>query len=107
MNVFEHEQGELLIEFESKEFTAICPFDGKPDSYKLLIRFMSNGLSVESQSLNDWLLTFRDQVLSAEELTGVIAYELNELLCPSHILVMLKQSIRSGLQLTVQKEINQ
>lgn len=92
---------DLDITFVSKEFTSFCPFDGKPDSYELTINYITNGLTVESKSLSEWLLTFRDKKLSCEDLTEILANELNSILNPKQITVILKQSIRDSLQLTV------
>lgn len=107
IKTFSPKNNGLIVQFETNEFSAICPFDNNPDVYTLIIEYKAGNKCVESDSLYKWLLSFRNKKISAEDLTGEIAYELNEILNPYWIEVTLKQSIRSTLQLTVKTKIGE
>lgn len=60
------------VEFNSDEFTAVCPVTGQPDQYELTILLEDTPFSIESKSLKIYLGTFRNKGAFAEALVQEI-----------------------------------
>lgn len=60
------------VEFNSDEFTAVCPVTGQPDLYELTIRLRNTDISIESKSLKIYLSGFRNEGAFAENLVHKI-----------------------------------
>lgn len=56
------------VQFDSDEFTALCPVTGQPDQYKLKIELRDTVFSLESKSLKIYLNQFRNKGAFAEAL---------------------------------------
>lgn len=95
-------EGEVCT-FETDELTALCPFDfGGPDLYKLRIRYETTGATAEARSLKQYLESFRNREITAEELANQIHIEVAETIEPAALYVELKQARRGGIEETVE-----
>ena len=99
---FESEQG-LICTFETDELTALCPFDfGGPDMYDLTIKYQTANHTAESKSLKQWLHSYRDTEISAEDLAYEIHENVVDCIAPSRCYVRLEQARRGGIEETVE-----
>jgi len=89
--------------FTTDELTALCPFDfGGPDYYTLTLRYRPSGYVVESKSLKEYLESYRDVEISAEELATAIHADIVECITPEACYVKLEQARRGGVEETVE-----
>jgi 7-cyano-7-deazaguanine reductase len=89
--------------FETSELTSKCPFDfGGPDFYDFTLRYTPQDKCIESKSLKQYLQSFRDVGITAEELGSQMFSDFDELLEPEAMYVRLEQARRGGIQETVE-----
>lgn len=92
-----------LTTFTTDELTARCPFDfGGPDHYDLTIRYEADRYCVESKSLKEWLESYRDTEITAEELADEIHATVADTIDPLRLYVRLEQARRGGIEETVE-----
>lgn len=92
-----------ITTFETDELTALCPFDfGGPDYYELVIRYEADDYCIESRSLKQWLESFRDREITAEDLADELYSVIDLALDPRRLYVRLKQARRGGIEETVE-----
>ncbi len=68
------------VEFETSEFTSLCPITSQPDFAKILISYKPDKKCIESKSLKLYLFSFRNYRGFAEKIVNRI---LNDLVKPS------------------------
>jgi len=92
-----------IVTFETDELTAVCPFEfGGPDYYSLTLRYETDGETVESKSLKQYLERYRDEGISAERLAQAIHVDVEECATPKRLYVRLEQARRGGIDETVE-----
>lgn len=87
-----------IIDFETSEFTCLCPKTGQPDFATIHIRYMPDKLCVESKSLKLYLWDFRNRGAFHEAVTQTILRDLSNLLKPRWMQVMGDFGIRGGIR---------
>ena len=89
--------------FTTDELTALCPFDfGGPDYYTLTLRYRPDDYVIESKSLKNYLESYRNVEISAEELATTIHADVVECIAPEACYVKLEQARRGGIEETVE-----
>ncbi len=98
-----------VIVFESDELTAFCPFDfGGPDFYELTIKYLppqepvEDVRGVESRSLKEYVESWRNAEISAEDLAQEIYGDIAGVVNASVLYVRLEQARRGGIEETVE-----
>jgi len=89
------------VQFETDEFTCLCPMTGQPDFANLSIRYLPDALCVELKSLKLFLWSFRDEGHFHEAVINEILDRLVLLLDPRAITVEGRFNIRGGIATTV------
>jgi 7-cyano-7-deazaguanine reductase len=89
------------IEFESPEFTCLCPMTGQPDFATIRIRYVPDRKCVELKSLKLYLWSFRDEGTFHEAVTNRIANDLIESIDPRFIEVEGDFYVRGGIKTKV------
>lgn len=70
-----------LIEIETNEFSAVCPWSGLPDIAKVIIRYYPTGKKIiELKSLKYYFMSYRNVGVYQERVTQLIREHLEELL---------------------------
>lgn len=82
---------------ERDEFTSLCPKTGQPDHARVEIIYVPNDLMVESKSLKEYLVTFRNHGEFHEDCMNRIAKDLYKLLKPKYVRVYGDFATRGGL----------
>jgi len=98
LQAFDSDRG-LICTFESPELTALCPFDfGGPDYYELTIKYETCNCTVESKSLKNFLQSYRNTEISAEDLAYEIHSHVSDCINPTRCYVRLEQARRGGVE---------
>ncbi len=93
-----------LINIETDEFSAVCPFSGLPDYANLTIKYVPDKLIVELKSLKYYFITFRNVGIYQEDATKRIFNDIDKLLKPNYLKIILKYNTRGGIIVTTEKE---
>lgn len=93
-----------LINIETDEFSAVCPFSGLPDYADLTIKYVPDKLIVELKSLKYYFITFRNVGIYQEDATERIFNDIDKLLKPIYLKLILKYNKRGGIIVTTEKE---
>lgn len=94
-------QRDYWINFETDEFTSLCPLTGQPDFARITIEYIPNELCVESKSLKLFLFSFRNEGSFYEDVTNRIYTDLFELLKPRQLVVTGGFTARGGIRSSV------
>ena len=87
-----------LIEIETKEFSAVCPFSGLPDIATVQIRYMpAAGKIIELKSLKYYFTSFRDVGIYQEGATKRIYEDLHKVLQTDELQVVTVYNTRGGM----------
>lgn len=104
LDTFPCPNGVTLVSFTSDELTSSCPVTGQPDFYSVTIEYMPTTHCIESKSLKLYLWTYRTQQMFGEALAAQIAQDVQDVTHAIATTVILKQSIRGGITMTVRAE---
>lgn len=94
-------QRDYWIQFETDEFTSLCPITGQPDFARITIEYIPDQLCVESKSLKLFLFSFRNEGSFYEDVTNRIYTDLFELLKPRRMVVIGDFTARGGIRSSV------
>ncbi len=87
-----------LIEIETKEFSAVCPFSGLPDIATVQIRYKPTaGKIIELKSLKYYFTSFRDVGIYQEGATKRIYEDLHKVLQTEELQVVTVYNTRGGM----------
>lgn len=97
---YKHKEQQVVV-YETKEFSAQCPFSGLPDYGNLKIEYVPGSCYLELKSLKYYIISWRNIGLSQEEITAtVFADILTFLKNPRYLVVETKYNIRGGIETT-------
>lgn len=92
-----------VFTFETSELTAHCPFNfGGPDFYEFELRYVPDENCLESKSLKQYLESFRDVEITAEELGAEMFSAFETTVAPQAMYLRLEQARRGGIEETVE-----
>lgn len=95
--------GKQVLTFDTDEVTAQCPFDfGGPDFYTFKLRYIPSEVCIESKSLKQYLQSFRDREITAEEIGAEVYDTFDDLLDPETMYIRFEQARRGGIEETVE-----
>ena len=94
------------IEFETSEFTSLCPVTSQPDFGKILISYKPHKKCVESKSLKLYLFSFRNYGGFAEEIVNRILDDLVKAAAPREAKVRGDFTARGGITIKVEAVYN-
>jgi 7-cyano-7-deazaguanine reductase len=89
------------IQFETSEFTSLCPVTGQPDFAEIEINYVPGELCLESKSLKLYLLAYRQHPAFAETVTNQILDDLVAVCRPLWMEVKTRFKPRGGIGLNV------
>jgi len=99
-------EADYPIEFKTSELTALCPFTGHPDFYKLKIKYKPDKSIVELKSVKLYIEKFRNLKTTHETLLNIIFEDFKSVLSPRYLFVELKVNVRGGIKTTLFREEN-
>ncbi len=87
-----------LIEYRTKEFSAVCPFSGLPDIAEVIIRYIPDKKIIELKSLKYYFISFRNVGIYQEAATDRIFTDIKKLLSPKYLYVETNYNTRGGIE---------
>ncbi len=88
------------ITYQTKEFSAVCPFSGLPDIGTVIIEYIPQKKVVELKSLKYYFLSYRDVGIYQEHATQKIYADLQALLQPKRLIITTIYNTRGGIDTT-------
>ena len=100
LEVFPYEGPRQNVVYETKEFSAVCPYSGLPDYATLHIEYVPGRSVVELKSLKYYIVSFRNVGIFQENATVRIYRDLWARLQPQRLCVRTVYSTRGGIYAT-------
>ena len=97
-------QGEIEIEFETDEFTSVCPSTGQPDFNTISVTYIPSKYYIESKTMKFYLWSFRDFGMHCEKLAVKIAEDIKTAIGCRYVKAVVSQKPRGGLKLVSKAE---
>ena len=101
---YDYPEQETLVEVDTEEFTALCPWTGLPDYGTLQITYVPDQSCIELKSLKYYLLSFRDVGVVQEHAVNRILGDLVAACRPRSMKVTLDYKVRGGIHTSVSVE---
>lgn len=99
--VFEFDSPKQLIEIETPEFSAVCPFSGLPDIAVLNIKYHPlKNKALELKALKYYMNSFRNVGIYQEAVTAQIYKDLQNILDTDSLQVETRYNVRGGFYTT-------
>lgn len=100
LEVFPYEGPRQKIRYETREFSAVCPYSGLPDYARLRVDYIPAEKIVELKSLKYYIVSFRTVGIFQEPATARIYNDLWGLLQPQWLCVTTVYNTRGGIDST-------
>lgn len=95
---FDYPGTDTVVEYETSEFTSVCPWTGLPDFATLTIRYVPGQHLVELKSLKYYLTSYRNVGILQEHAVNRILKDLVGLLEPVSMSVEAHFNERGGIK---------
>ena len=95
---FQYPESTTEVQYETDEFTFVCPWTGLPDFARLVIRYVPESRLVELKSLKYYLTSYRNVGILQEHAVNKVLQDLVQLLRPSSMVVEAEYRERGGLK---------
>lgn len=95
---------DYYVEFETAEFTSLCPKTGQPDFGTLTINYVPDKRCIESKSLKLYLFSFRNEQTFMETVVNRILDDLVAVCDPREMTVTGDFRARGGISIRVTAE---
>ena len=90
-----------MVELDTDEFTAVCPWTGLPDDGTRDITYVPGESVIELKSLKYYLMSYRDVGIVQEHAANRILNDLVNLCQPRTMKVTLDYRVRGGIHTAV------
>ena len=94
---YEYAGNDLIIDIETDEFTAVCPWSGLPDYGTIRINYIPNRMCIELRSLKYYLLSYRSVGIYQEHVVNRVLIDLVRCCKPKWMQVSADYNIRGGV----------
>ena len=101
---YDYPEQDSLVDIDTEEFSALCPWTGLPDYGTLEISYVPYRTCIELKSLKYYLLSFRDVGIVQEHAANRILKDLAAVSLPRYMKVTLDYRIRGGIHACVSVE---
>lgn len=88
------------VTYETKEFSAVCPFSGLPDIGTVVVEYVPQQTVLELKSFKYYLLSYRNVGIYQEHATQTIFADLQKTLQPKKLKVTTVYNTRGGIDTT-------
>jgi 7-cyano-7-deazaguanine reductase len=100
LQTFPYEGPRQKIRYETREFSAVCPYSGLPDYAALSIEYIPLARIVELKSLKYYIVSYRSVGIFQEPATARLYRDLWALLQPQWLCVKTVYNTRGGMDST-------
>jgi len=94
---YEYSGKDVVINIDTDEFTAVCPFSGLPDFAIIKINYIPGKSLIELRSLKYYLLSYRNVGIYQEHVVNRILNDLVKCCKPKWMQVIADYKIRGGV----------
>jgi len=94
---YEYPGKDVIINIDSDEFTAVCPFSGLPDFATIKVNYIPKKQIIELRSLKYYLLSYRNVGIYQEHVVNRILNDLVKCCKPKWMQVVADYKIRGGV----------
>lgn len=101
---YEHAGKDIVVNIDTDEFTAVCPWSGLPDFATIRIDYVPRGLLIELRSLKYYLLSYRNVGIYQEHLVNRILDDLVRCARPKWMRVAADYTVRGGIHTVASRE---
>lgn len=101
---YEYPGKEIVIDVETDEFTAVCPYSGLPDFATIRIHYIPGKSIIELRSLKYYLFSYRNVGIYQEHLVNRILEDLVRRAKPKWMKVVADYRVRGGIHTVVSRE---
>ena len=101
---YEYPAREIVIDIETDEFTAVCPFSGLPDFGTLRVRYTPDRRIIELKSFKYYIVSFRNVGIYQEHAVNRVLEDLAACCRPRWMEVVLDYRLRGGIHTVVRAE---
>ena len=101
---YEHAGRTVVLDIETHEFTAVCPWSGLPDFGTIRIHYTPRKLCIELRSLKYYLMSYRNVGIYQEHAVNRILEDLVKCSRPKWMEVIADYSIRGGIHMVARAE---
>jgi 7-cyano-7-deazaguanine reductase len=98
---YEYAGSPAVVEIDTDEFTAVCPWSGLPDFGRLVVRYLPKDRVLELRSLKYYLLSYRSVGIFQEHAANRILKDLVRACAPDWMELELEYRIRGGIHTVV------
>jgi 7-cyano-7-deazaguanine reductase len=95
----------IIINIDTDEFTAVCPWSGLPDFATIKIDYIPNKVLIELRSLKYYLLSYRSVGIYQEHAVNRILDDLVKCAKPKWMRVIADYKIRGGIHTVALKRM--
>ncbi len=97
-------QRDYVIEFQTPEFTCLCPLTGQPDFAHFTIEMVADRLCVELKSLKMYLWSYRNEGAFHEKVTNMVLDDIVAATQPRFVRVTARWLVRGGIYTNIVAE---
>ena len=97
LETFPYEGPQQKILYETREFSAVCPYSGLPDYAYLSVEYIPDATIVELKSLKYYLVSYRNVGIFQEHATKRLYADLHAVLKPQYLCVKTVYNTRGGI----------
>jgi 7-cyano-7-deazaguanine reductase len=94
---YEYPGNDVVINIDTNEFTAVCPFSGLPDFATVRIDYIPKRKIIELRSLKYYLMSYRNVGIYQEHAVNRILQDLVKCCSPKWMQVVADYQIRGGV----------
>ena len=98
---YEYAGSATVVEIDTDEFTAVCPWSELPDFGRLVIRYLPKDRVLELRSLKYYLLSYRQVGIFQEHAANRIIGDLVHVTAPVWMELELDYRVRGGIHTVV------
>ena len=102
---YEYPGKDVVIDIDTDEFTAVCPYSGLPDFGTIRVHYVPKRDLIELRSLKYYLLSFRNVGIYQENLANRILQDLAKCCRPKWMQVVEDYKIRGGIHTVASIEL--
>ena len=107
LETFDYAGPRQRVNYKMKEFAAVCPFSGLPDTGIVWVEYIPRQKLLELKALKYYFLTFRNVGIFQEAVTARIFDDLFTLLNPEELTIKTRYNTRGGIDTTCTIDSNE
>jgi 7-cyano-7-deazaguanine reductase len=101
---YEYPGKDIVINIDTDEFTAVCPWSGLPDFATIRIDYIPDKLIIELRSLKYYLLSYRNVGIYQEHLVNRLLEDLVACARPKWMKISADYKVRGGIHTVASRE---